>query len=222
MTRAAIPIIVVWAALLSCSRERSPNSPRIYESQVHLSFVDSFHINDSTAALAAVVRYHLVHEAGFITNGSYEISRESMIGDVHEKSLENIPGGNCGIRYSVERPFVILGRKDNTGDARFEDTTTISVPANYLISAPAVDIWAFRLNRLVVYFDSNISEPQADSIIGSLGAVVLERGRSYYDGALLYRISTEGIGPEIELKPHLESMPGIGNVFFDIYGQTYF
>jgi hypothetical protein len=215
-------MIFMWAALLSCSRERSADSARIYESQVRLYFVDSFHIDDSTAALAAVVRYHFVEEAGFITNGSYEISTESVIGEVHEVSLENIPSGNCGIRYSVERPFVILGRKDNTGDARFEDTTTISVPANYHISAPPVDIWAFRLNRLVIYFDSNISEPQADSIIGSLGAVVLERGRSYYNGALLYRISTEEIGPAQDVKPLLESMPGIGNVFFDIYGQTYF
>ena len=222
MKRTAIPTIFVWAALLSCSPERNADSPRIYESQVRLSFVDSFHINDSTAALAAVVRYHLAQEAGFINNGSYEISTESMIGEVHEISLENIPAGICGIRYSVERPFVILGRKDNTGDARFDDSTTISVPANYFISAPPVDIWAFRLNRLVVYFDSNISESQADSMIGSLGGIVLDRGRSYYDGGLFYRISTEGIGPERDLKPLLESMPGIGNVFFDIYGQTYF
>ena len=208
--------------LLACSSERESTSSSQFNGIVKLYFTDSFHLNDSTANLASSIRYELRQEAGFINSGSFEIPVGSSMGTIHELNIDPMPAGDCEIDFAVERPFIILDRKDNTGDARFRESQLIEIPANYFVQANPVDIWAYRLNVLVVYFDQNISEIEADNIIDSVGAEALTRSRSMFDNAWFYRISTEAIGLESEIKDQVEGLPGVRAVYFDIFGHSYF
>lgn len=145
-----------------------------------------------------------------------------MVGMSYELTLDSIPAGNYSASFIVARPFVILDRKDDTGRARFSEIKTIAVPKDSTVALTPVEIWAYRPNRLVVYFEPNIGFSQADSIIMGEGATILSRSRSFLGNALLYRISTEGAGTEIELKSILERSQGVLAVYFDIFGHLYF
>jgi hypothetical protein len=222
--RAIITLVTALAAMLaSCADERPTGTPaELRQGELRLYFVDSFHINDSTTNLVGNVRYGLNHQYGFFNNGIFEIGSTSQVGQIHQLSLAEMPSGRYTIRYETERPFVILGRKDDTGEARFLDATSVTVIGNTYVEADPVEIWAYRLNRLVVYFETNILAPQADTIIEAAGAEILTRTPSIVDGGLFYRISTLPAGNELELKRELELVPGVRNVLFDIFGQSYF
>jgi hypothetical protein len=207
----------------SCADERPTRGPaELREGILKLYIVDSFHINDSTASFAAQVEYGYNHPSGFFSSGTFEIGALSSVGMVHELLFERTPAGEYAVHFAVSRPYVIIGRKDDTSDARFAETVTAFVPANYFGEAAEIDIWAYRLNRLVVYFDPNLTLIEADNIINESGAEILRRSRSLFDNALFYRISTEGAGTEIEVKDELGSAPGVRSVLFDIFGHSYF
>jgi hypothetical protein len=216
-----LPFIILL--LLSCGDNRSTNLPstELYGS-LSLNATDSFHLIDSTAFLAANVGYQITSNNGFQEQGAIEIPVDSRVGDTNKVVLDRVAAGALTIRYSVSRPFLIIGRKDDTSRARFSDSTSVDLLANGAIDLPPIDIWAYRLNQLVLYFDQNITAPQADSIIANLGARKLSQRRSYFDGALIYDISTQGLGAESNLKPIYETIPGIRSVYFSIIGHSYF
>jgi len=224
--RRVLIFIVAVAAIcltIACSQERpTAISAERFKGNLRISIVDSFHLNDSTSTLSGAVSYSISHESGYFNNGTQVIDSTSRIGMTYALILDSIPAGNYSASFTVSRPFIILDRKDDTGEARFMETKTIAVPKDSTVALTPVEIWAYRADRLVVYFEPNIGFPQADSIIQGAGARILRRSRSVLDDAPLYRISTEGAGTEIELKPVIERSPGVQAVFFDIFGHSYF
>lgn len=222
MSKIVSIFIIAWLAVVSCSENKPSSPPPEVSGNLRLYFVDSFHIGDSTSALQAVVNYNLSSASGLTKNDSSIISSQSQVGQIVEDDLSQIPSGDYLIRYYVTRPFIILSRKDNTEQARFTDSATVTVPRNAAADAAPIDIWAYRLNRLIVYFDNNIAGPIADSLMQSVGVEVLGRFRSMFGSSLFYEVSTENAGPESELKPEIEALPGVNNVFFNIYGHSYF
>jgi hypothetical protein len=216
----ALPLFVL--VLLACGNKgTSPPAQELYGS-LNLSFVDSFHLNDSTTALASNVAYQITNDHGLLDRGTLEITPQSQVGDTDQIVLNRVAAGLLNIRYTVSRPFIIIGRKDDTSKARFSDTTSVDLLANGEINVTPVDIWAYRLDQLILYFDQNIEIPQAESIIASLGATVLSQRISAFDGSLIYGISTQGLGNESDLKQTYERIPGIRSVFFSIIGHSYF
>jgi hypothetical protein len=214
---------LIFLVLMACGDERSTNIPSTeLFGRLSLSAVDSFHLNDSTRTLTSNVGYLISSNNGFQKQGAIEIPSDSRVGDTNLVVLNRIAAGQITIRYSVSRPFIIIGRKDDTSKARFTDSTSANLLANGEIDIPPVDIWAYRLNQLVLYFDQNITIPQAESIIANTGATILSQGRSNFNGALIFGISTHGIGVESNLKPVYEAIPGIRSVYFSIIGHSYF
>ncbi len=224
MKRWAIFLTFIFALLAhSCSKERStgPSADR-FKGNLRVFVVDSFHLNDSTVSLGGPVNYSISHESGYFNDGTIEIDSTSTLGMSYELDLDSIPAGNYSATFVVSRPLVILDRKDDTGRARFTDIKTIAVPRDSTVALAPVEIWAYRANRLVIYFEPNIAFPQADSILRASGVTIIGRTRSVFNDAPLYRVSTEGVGTEVELKPNLEELPGVQAAYFDIFGHSYF
>jgi hypothetical protein len=194
----------------------------LLEGSLRINIADSFHLNDSTSSLAAEVRYSFNHEAGHNNSGILLIQESSPIGTQYELVYDSIPAGNYLVSFAVDRPFVILNRKDNVGESRFADFHAVDVPVDDAATVPTAEIWAYRTNRLIVYFEPNVDVFQADSIIGGFGAQVLRRSRSLFDNALFYEIFTGGSPTEIELKPLLRDAAGVRSVYYDIFGHSYF
>jgi len=218
-----IAIAVISYVGSSCSRERLSNAaPDRFRGNLRISIVDSFHFGDSTASLAAAVGYSISHESGYYNKGIAIIDSTSPLGNSFNIELDSIPAGTYSAVFSANRPFVILGRKDDTGDARFIEIRTTAVPIDSTSVIPPIEIWAYRLNRLVVYFKPNVSYLQADTIIERSGAEVIMRSRSILSGAPFYLISTERTGTEVELRAIIERMSGVEATYFDIWGHSYF
>ncbi|OGC93312.1 MAG: hypothetical protein A2W25_05350 [candidate division Zixibacteria bacterium RBG_16_53_22] len=223
MNRSIPAILTLSLMVFSCSQERPTGmSAERLKGNLKIFIVDSFHLNDSTASFKSAVDYSISHESGYFNNGTHVIDSLSTIGTSYELSLDSIPAGNYSATFSVERPFVILGRKDDTGRARFIEIKTIALPVGSTVALPAVEIWAYRINRLVVYFSPNITFAQADSIVRGAGAGVISRSRSLLENAPLYWISTVNAGTEAELKPVLENWPGVEAVYFELFGHSYY
>jgi hypothetical protein len=222
MTKYILAFILVGFVAVSCDKRPTNTSPEESRGDLHLHFSDSFHISDSTYIPQANVDYHISHPGGYFENGIFAFPESSALGDTFTAILSSIPAGQYSVVIDVTRPFIILGRKDNTSDARFSDSLFVAVPANYFSDAPQIDIWAYRLNRLVVYFGQDITIPQADSIVSSLGGVVLTRAHSLFNNTLFYKIATDEIANEDQVKPIFEAQPGVNSVFFDNIGHSYF
>jgi len=217
-------VAVAMACLaFSCSKERSINvSAEKFKGNRRIIIVDSFHLNDSTASFSSVVDYSISHESGYFNNGTLEIDSMSSVGRSYELDLDSVPAGNYSATFRVDRPFVILGRKDDTGKARFIEIKTIALPVGSTVALPPVEIWAYRPNRLIIYFEPNITFSQADSIVMGAGAEVISRTRSFLDDAPLYMISIDGGVTEADLKPVIEDLPGVQAVYFDLLGHSYY
>jgi hypothetical protein len=207
--------------IFACDERKTTLSPQELYGTIRIGFDDSFHLSDSTVDLEAAIDYDVDTPNGLFSRGSYEIPAGSMVGDIHQLTLDRVAAGSSMVHYAVSRPFILLGRKDDISRARFSDSMAVFLLPNGSIDLGPVDIWAFRLNHLIVHFDPNITMQRADSIIDSLGAGILERRRSIFDNGLIYQISTQDISQESDVKPMIEAIPGVTRVYFDIIGHAY-
>jgi hypothetical protein len=207
--------------LSACDERKTTLSPQELYGTIRISFDDSFHLSDSTVDLAAAIDYNVASQNGLFNRGTYEIPASSMVGDIHRLTLDRVAAGSLMVHYTVTRPFILLGRKDDISRARFSDSVAVFLLPNGSIDVGTVDIWAFRLNRLIVHFDPDITMERADAIIDSLGAGILGIRRSIFDNGLIYQISTQSIGPESDIKPMVEAIQGVTRVYFDVIGHAY-
>ena len=217
-------VILLSAILLvACSgNDETPTQPVEVTGGLKLRFVDSYHINDSTVSLVAAIEYRFDQVGQTPIDSFFSFPDAGSLGDIFELEHHGLSIGGFNLIYTVSRPFIILGPKDNTGDARFIDTSFAVVEAGILKDAPQIEIWAYVTNHLIVYFDESIGYEQADNIIRGVGARILSRQQSIIDGGLFYRISTSVIGIESEIKPIIAAQAGVRNVYFEIFGQAYF
>jgi hypothetical protein len=221
--QAIVFLIAITCLAISCSKERPTGlSAERFKGNLKITIVDSFHLNDSTSSFSSTVSYSISHESGYFNNGTLVIDSTSNLGMSYVLNLDSVPAGDYGASFTVSRPFVILDRKDDTGEARFSEIKTIAVPTNSTVALPPVEIWAYQPNRLVVYFEPNVEFAQADTILREAGARILRRSRSLLNDAPLYRISTADAGTEVEFKPIAENLPGVRAVYYDIFGHSYF
>lgn len=224
MKRSSLILILTPLAVISCARERHPTgqaSPQLYGT-LAVPLVDSFHLSDLTANWSAEVKYYLSETRVPFDSGSYTITPGSQVGDVHRATVDHVPSGGLIVTVNTVRPFVIMTRKDDVSRARFGETMSVVIPPYSRGESQALEIWAYHPYRLVVYFDRDVIQAQADSIVDGIGARVISRQRSFLDGDLFYYISTETAGYEDQFKPVLENTAGVRNVYFDIFGHSYF
>jgi hypothetical protein len=222
MKKMAYLLISLLLLLSACDERKTSLSSQELYGTVRIDFNDSFHLGDSTSNLFAGVEYNVATSNGLFSHGIYEIPQESQVGDIHQLILNRVAAGSLLVDYSVSRPFILLGRKDDISRARFSDSTSVFLLPNGAEELGPVDIWAFRLNRLIIHFDPDISAAAADSIAANLGVLILNRKSSFFDGGLIYFVDTRNVGPEVEVKRIAENFRGVNSVVFDVIGHTYF
>ncbi len=215
-------VISLGVILMACDQRKTTLSPQERLGTLRVSFDDSYSFNDSTAGLSPAVNYDVVNDNGMSDRGVFNIPAGSHLGDLHQLVLSQVEKGPLVVRYMVSRPFIIMGRKDDTSDARFSDSASVYLLGNGSADVGPIDIWAYRLDQLVIHFNPAIDSVQADSIIGNLGAETLSRRISVFDNGLIYLISTQGLGLESDLRPMIAEIPGVESANFSIIGHSFF
>ncbi len=217
-------IIILSIGLLvgACDERKTNLSPQERLGTLRISFDDSYSFNDSTGNLAPAINYDVVNSTGMSDRGTFDVPAGSHLGDIHQLVLDQVEKGPLVVRYMVSRPFIIMGRKDDTSAARFSDSTSVYLLGNSSADVGPIDIWAYRLDQLVLHFNPTLDSVQADSIIGNLGAEKLSQRRSVFDNGLMYLISTQGLGLESDLRPVYAQIPGVESVNFSIIGHSFF